>query len=163
MDKSTVICGYSGIGKTEFARRAKMHLYKNIGSVLDLDCAPFHYIQSLNGEKYDNPAYPDNYIEAIKKTLKYDEYDYILVTAHDVVRDRLFEEKIPYIAVIPDPEYCEEEYLKRYMRRKDSPESIFARHYYWNDWLNSIIVGCEKHHMPCIKLGPTWYLATIFE
>ena len=163
MPKTTIISGYPGIGKTEFVHRVKIHMVKNVSAVLDLDSAQFHYIRSIDGEKHENPTYPENYISAIKRELETGKYDYILVSTHDVVRERLYEEKIPYIAVIPDPEYCEDEYLRRYVRRGDSPEFIFARHYYWRSELEQIIGACERHYMPCIKLGPTWYLSDIFE
>lgn len=161
MNKPIVVCGFSGIGKTELARRSEAYHIRT--KVLDLDSSSFRYIHDVNGHKFNNLDFPENYIEAIKKYIETKEYDYILVSMHSSLRAALHDAGISYVAVIPRAEDCEQEYLRRYFRRGDSPEHIYETHFYWNAWLKDIEKTCEEHNMPCIKLGPTWYLSDIFE
>lgn len=77
--KWIIIAGYSGTGKTTFAKK-----YKN---VIDLDASEYVYdetdllnidIERRKGEyRKPNPNWPGNYIEGIKKAL--DKYDIVLV------------------------------------------------------------------------------------
>lgn len=116
MNKPIVICGFSGIGKTELARRSKSHLVKV--KALDLDSSSYRYIYDVSGNKLNNPDFPENYIFAIDKYIKYGEYEYILVSMHSSLRNALHDSGISYVAVIPDPEYCEQEYLRRYLKKR---------------------------------------------
>ncbi|QXO12694.1 hypothetical protein pEaSNUABM49_00460 [Erwinia phage pEa_SNUABM_49] len=96
-----IICGFPGIGKSSI---------KNIGKVLDLDSSLYT----------KNSLFPANYIVDIVSAM--DEYDYILVSTHDVLRKELQSMGISYTNVYPEIDLGEE-YHDRYVQR-GSPESF---------------------------------------
>lgn len=114
-----VICGFPGVGKSTYVKDFKK---ENGDKILDSDSS-----------KFDKKDFPNNYIKHIKETIK--EGKTILASSHDVVRNALIKEKIPFTLVYPDKK-CKDEYLKRYEKR-GSPESfIKLLSDNWDNWID---------------------------
>ena len=64
-------------------------------NILDSDSSLFSWIEP--GVR--NPNFPENYISNIK--MHVDKADFILVSSHEIVRDALIKEEIPFSLVYP--------------------------------------------------------------
>lgn len=116
-DTGRVICGFPGVGKSTLFNELKDSKKK----VLDSDSSTF-----------DKSEFPENYIKHIKdKTSK--GYT-ILASSHDVVRDALIKEKIPFTLVYPDKS-LKDEYLKRYKERGSPKEFQNLLDKKWDEWI----------------------------
>lgn len=117
--RDKVICGFPGIGKSTYVKEFK----KEYGdTILDSDSS-----------KFDKKNFPNNYIKHIKEAIE--ENKTILASSHDVVRNALIKEKIPFTLIYPDKK-CKDEYLERYKKR-GSPESfIKLLSDNWDDWID---------------------------
>lgn len=140
MSKGLVICGFPGIGKSTFVENNK--------SVLDSDSSTF-----------DKKKFPDNYISRIKEVVS--DGKVILASSHDVVRNALIGEKIPFVLVYPDV-LLKAEYIKRYEER-GSPESfvklLSANFEKW-------VVECESlenEFVKKIKLNKKQFLSDVVD
>lgn len=97
-----VIAGFSGIGKTELAKK-----YKN---VIDLDAAPYVYDDSdildipfeerKGMKRKDNSEWPNNYIKAIKEAII--DYDFVLVWDREDIIYKYLEEGINFTLCYPN-------------------------------------------------------------
>jgi len=96
-DNGLIICGFPGVGKSSVIKT------KINDNLLDSDSSTF-----------DKSKFPDNYIEHIKENIS--DGKTILASSHDVVRDALIENKLPFFLVYPDKS-LKKEYLKRYTDR----------------------------------------------
>lgn len=123
-----VISGFPGVGKST--------LFKQGISCLDSDSSTF-----------DKSDFPRNYIEHIKLNLEKDEYDYIFVSSHKVVREALVEAGIAFTLVYPDMN-LKYEYLERYQDRKSPPAFLTLMMDNWE----SFISDCEKQ-LGCTKIA----------
>lgn len=116
-----VICGFPGIGKSTFVRNAGPG-----AKVLDSDSSTF-----------DKQMFPANYMEHIKARTA--EGNTILASSHDVVRNALVAEGIPFVLVYPTLD-CKDEYLQRYRDRGSPDAFIKLLDANWSNW----IIGCMR-------------------
>lgn len=116
-EDAKVICGFPGVGKTTLYKEMKDTKDK----VLDSDSSQF-----------DKKEFPDNYIKHIKASTK--KGYTVLASSHDVVRDALIKNKIPFVLVYPSVE-LKEEYLKRYADRGSPDSFIQLLEKNWDKWI----------------------------
>lgn len=116
---ASVVSAFPGCGKTAFFN-------DNRGDVADSDSSTF-----------DKSQFPQNYIDHIQSLLG--KKRWIMVSSHDVVREALVENKIPYVLVYPQRD-LKDEYIKRYINR-GSPQSFVDL--LDKNW-DSFIDGCEQ-------------------
>lgn len=131
MKKAIVICGFPGVGKTCVAN--------NRTNILDAESSAFSWIwnpENLEKGRERNPEFPTNYIRYIKENME--QYDVILVSSHQDVRDALKAEGIGYIIVCP---YFSNrnEYLIRYLQRGSSIEFIEQLNRNWNTFIEDLV------------------------
>ena len=136
MRKSIVIAGFSGIGKTECAKK-----YKN---VIDLDSAEYVYddrdIQDIpfeerKGQKRKpNPNWPQNYIKAIKKAMN--QYDFVLVWDREDIIKEYIKHKIAFLLCYPSIEDLHKYYAERFKNRGNLDNYIQMK---FNQYPNKMI------------------------
>jgi len=115
--QGSVICGFPGIGKSTLFKELKDSGKK----VLDSDSSTF-----------DKSEFPQNYIKHIKESIA--KGITILASSHDVVRDALIKEDMPFTLIYPD-KTLKKEYLDRYEKR-GSPESfVKLLDSNWDKWI----------------------------
>lgn len=108
-----IISAFPGMGKT--------YSKKNISTleIVDHESTPFRWVED-NGNKIHNPAFPKNYIEALKDIIYSDDApDVVFVSSHSVVRDALNEAGIYYYIISP-LQRCKETLIQRYRERGNS-------------------------------------------
>ena len=126
-----IICGFPGVGKTVCAR--------NCNTVSDFDSSQFHYKSDGNGGfiSVAEVEWIRNYVDAIQELRKNSDVDYILVSCHKKLREKLHDKRIPFIVVAPE-RGLRNEYMKRYFRRGDSVEFMEKVGKNWATWLTEI-------------------------
>ena len=125
-----LISGFPGIGKSHYFRIIQEDGTKK---VLDSDSTNFSWIE----KGVRNPDFPNNYIEHIKKNM--DTADIILISSHDIVRNALVKNRIPFILVYPSRE-IKEEYIKRYKERGSDENFINLLQNNWDKFIDD----CES-------------------
>lgn len=152
--KPLVILGFPGVGKTAFAK-------KRHKCVLDLDSSSF----SKNLDGTTNGNFPENYVGTIKSLLKGDgreELEYILVSSHKSVRQKLNYEGIPHTIVYPYI-HCKAEYLQRYRDRKSSEQFIQLMDANWLQWIMELEQeGKSSLFSVHIRLNSGFYLSDCY-
>lgn len=122
-----VISGFPGIGKS--------WMFKNQESlglkVSDSDSSEFSWLNP----GIRNPAFPGNYIDHITQAIK--DFDVVLVSSHDVVRDALKAAGIEFIIVYPHMD-DKDEYIKRFIERKSTEAFVKLITDNWNEWITNI-------------------------
>lgn len=129
--KTKVISGFPGVGKTKFFKSA----INDNTVILDSDSSNFSWLPGKMGIERD-PDFPNNYISHIKANMG--KADYILVSSHQEVRDKLREEDIIYYLVYPALE-CKSEYLERYRRRGSKFEFIQFMNKNWENFIKQLV------------------------
>ena len=140
----TIICGFSGIGKSTVA--------KNQSNVLDFESSVFSH--KLNGEI--DIDFPDNYVDELMKVMSDEKYDYYLVSCHKSVRDELKRRGLDYIIVLPTKSQ-RNEYLKRWLKRGSLMSFIKSMNRRWE----YLIQSCEEDDAVKIYLNNNEYLSDI--
>ena len=92
-------------------------------------------VKDSDSSTFDKSEFPENYIASIKEDIG--NYDIIFVSSHKEVRDKLEEEKIPYILFFPS-ESRRGEFLENYIRRKSPPKLIQKIDNNFNKWIDEI-------------------------
>lgn len=123
MNKPLIIAGFAGIGKTTLANK-----YKN---VIDLESSIYRWdntgledipVEQRKGTKRkENPNWPNNYIEEIKKQRL--NYDIILVWIHPNTLKIYDENDIDYVLCFPEKSAIKI-YEERYKKRGNNKEYI---------------------------------------
>lgn len=135
-----VICGFPGVGKST--------LFRDRGDqkILDSDSSTF-----------DKAEFPANYIAHIKEKIA--EGYTILASTHDVVRQALVDNDIPFGIVYPALN-CKAEYLQRYADRGSPQGFIDLMDSKWVDFVNGCAAqkDCVSH---CLAQGE--YMPTMEE
>ncbi len=143
-----IITGFSGIGKSTVADGI---------TILDFESSPYSHYE--NGDP--NPTFPENYItELINLILyRYNKYKYkmtYLLSCHESVRNKLAELGLMYIIVRPLVT-CQNEYVKRWLRRGSSIPFITSMSRKWDIMLRS----CYSDDATSICLNEGEYLSDI--
>lgn len=117
--KAIIVSGFSGVGKSSFARKYKGTTYRGY-RVVDLDSGPFNALPGRPLERPPPGVFPRNYVEQIVQSAQ--KSIILLVSAHDngkksgqfghragsaeavrlVVRDRMLDAGLEYTRVYPD-------------------------------------------------------------
>lgn len=106
-------------------------------------------VKDSDSSTFDKSGFPDNYIESIKSDIG--NYDMIFVSSHKEVRDKLEEEKIPYILFFPS-ESRRTEFLENYIKRRTEPKLIQKIDEHFSEWIREIEQE-ESEYSTRIKLG----------
>lgn len=120
-----VVSGFPGVGKTTFFER-----FRDIKSA-DSDSSRFSW--SEPGVR--NPDFPQNYIDYIKASIG--RFDFIFVSSHDLVREALKEEGIPYSIVYPS-KALKDEYIRRYVERGNQESFVQLLETNFDQFIESI-------------------------
>lgn len=145
---STIICGFSGIGKSTAEQKNRR--------ILDFESSGYSNVFE-NGFRVDrNKDFPKNYIDRLEKLIENNEADYYLLSCHKEVRDELKARGLKYIIVMP---YlgCKNEYMKRWFRRGSDIDFITKMNERWDEMIES----CVNDEAPKIYLDEHDYLSDI--
>ncbi|GLI90450.1 hypothetical protein [Bacillus subtilis] len=128
LNKTTVISGFPGVGKSYFTKQLA-----NRGDkiVLDSDSSEFSWLEP--GVRH--PDFPTNYIEHIKANLQ--TADIIFVSSHKVVRDALRVAGVDYTLVYPHKS-LKDEYKRRYEARGSDTKFIQMIDKNWDSFIDEI-------------------------
>ena len=153
--KTTIICGFPGIGKTTCRYK-----YNN-PNVLDMESSAYSWIfETFDSNRCPkrNPEFPNNYVDSLELFAKKSGYEYIFVSCHEEVREEMRNRGIKYIIVAPKntPE-IKNEYCKRYLKRGSDIDLINKVYQDWDYMIESI----EKDSSPTIWLDYGEYLADV--
>lgn len=132
---TVLISGFPGVGKTFCVNNKELQKkYKMVDS--DSSCFSHTY---KNGIKKSNPNFPDNYIDNIKSY--FGEYDIVFISTHQIVRETLKEEKIPYIIVYPENTVNNKlKYITKYQKRGNDQNFIDFINNNWDKFLGDIFI-----------------------
>lgn len=122
-----VISGFPGIGKSWLYN----HQDKFGIKVSDSDSSAFSWIT----EGVRHPQFPANYIEHIKECIE--NFDVVLVSSHDVVRDALKAAGIEFLTVYPNIN-DKEAYIKRFIERGSKEAFVKLINDNWDQWIKNI-------------------------
>lgn len=145
---STIICGFSGIGKSTVEQKNKR--------ILDFESSSYSHFYLYDNKVSKNADFPKNYIDRLEKLIETNEADYYLLSCHEEVRNELKARGLKYIIVLPYWE-CKNEYIKRWFRRGSDIDFITKMDKHWEVMINS----CVKDTAPKIYLGEHEYLSDI--
>lgn len=145
---STIICGFSGIGKTTAEQKHRQ--------ILDMESSGYSHIWENGIERGRNPQFPRNYIDKLEELIENDEAYYYLLSCHEDVRNELKARGLQYIIVLPYWE-CKNEYIKRWLKRGSDIDFITQMDKRWEVMINS----CVKDTAPKIYLNEHEYLSDI--
>lgn len=118
MKKNTkIICGFAGIGKSDF-----INIRKDL-TIIDSDSSQFAWIDKSIRNPIKNPDFPNNYMVYIKENIG--KVDIIFVSNNIATKEALKGSGIDYILVYPSKSE-KKEYMNRY-ENQDKKED-FIRH-----------------------------------
>lgn len=145
---STIICGFSGIGKSTAEQKNRR--------ILDFESSGYSNTFENGFRVSRNKDFPKNYIDKLEELIKNDEADYYLLSCHEEVRNELKARGLKYIIVLPYAE-CRNEYIKRWFRRGSDIDFITKMNKRWNEMISS----CTRETVPKIYLDEHEYLSDI--
>lgn len=128
----SIISGFAGIGKSTLARDYK---------VVDLESTPFTQSTNIDKEKIWD-AYIDVALHMQNNGYK------VVVSAHNQLRERMQERNIDYIFVSPEVS-TKEEYIKRYIERKNTDAFIDLLSIKWEDFVQKL--NDEEVHITLVS------------
>ncbi len=150
MDKrAQLILGFPGVGKSYATKVLNEDGY----IVFDSDSSAFSHTD--NGEK--NPQFPDNYINHIIELMQDSKVDFIFISTHKEVRDKLIELNLPFTIVYPSKRLLYE-YIGRYYMRGSNDQFIKLLYNNFINWIDEID---EINYNNCVKImidKPNMYL-----
>lgn len=130
-----IVSAFAGVGKTTLAKKYNK-------DVIDLESGNFKWLENGNTEatkgdntRTQNPRYPINYLEAIKKANS--EYKVVLISQHEVIRKCLDAVKLDYTIVYPDIS-MKQEFIERYQKRGNNERFINLIMSNWEKWINDL-------------------------
>jgi hypothetical protein len=138
---SRVVSAMAGAGKSYL----KENMEKDGIRVADSDSSEFSWLKDgsgdfvldNNGKKVRNPNFITDYMAHIRKLLS--EYEVVFVSSHDLVRDGLTKEGIPFDFVRYRKD-MKQEAVDRITNRntiQDNAGIARATYNFWNDWMKS--------------------------
>lgn len=139
MKKTKVISGFPGVGKSTLTKNATDKV------MLDSDSSQYSWLEP--GVRH--PDFPNNYMERIKENIG--KVDYIFVSSHDVVREALAANLIPYTIVYPGKE-LKQEYIQRYIDRGNNEGFVSLLEEKYEEFIESIEKEAYPHLVP-LKSG----------
>lgn len=147
---STIICGFSGIGKSTAEQKNRR--------ILDFESSGYSNIFENGFRVGRNEDFPKNYIDRLEKLIENNEADYYLLSCHEEVRNELKARGLKYIIVLPyrDKE-LKNEYMKRWLRRGSNVDFITKMNERWDEMIDS----CVSDEAPKIYLNEHEYLSDI--
>lgn len=145
---STIICGFSGIGKSTAEQKNRR--------ILDFESSGYSNIFENGFRVGRNKDFPKNYIDRLEKLIENNEADYYLLSCHEEVRNELKARGLKYIIVMPYTEY-QNEYVKRWLRRGSDIDFITKM----NERRLRMIRSCVEDTAPKIYLDEHEYLSDI--
>lgn len=145
---STIICGFSGIGKSTAEQKNRR--------ILDFESSGYSNIFENGFRVGRNKDFPKNYIDRLEKLIENNEADYYLLSCHEEVRNELKARGLKYIIVMPYTEY-QNEYVKRWLRRGSDIDFITKMNERWLRMIRS----CVEDTAPKIYLDEHEYLSDI--
>jgi adenylate kinase family enzyme len=119
--RRTVVSGFPGVGKSTARNRP---------GFVDLDSSSFS--KNWKGEVPSN--WPYNYMNAIQCHV---DDEIVFVSSHEVVREALEKDGLPYVLVYPEKD-CLDEYMDRYRNRGSSEQFIDLIRSNWDAWLDKL-------------------------
>lgn len=140
-----VVSGFPGVGKSHFAKTSSLR------------------VSDSDSSEFDKDGFPVNYVEAIKQRQK--EFDIVLVSSHENVREEMERQGVYYQIVFPDYG-LRDEYLQRY-RDRGSPESFVQLiSDNWKNWTEKCAYDGsyeynELRSLNGYKLGPGRFIADV--
>ena len=152
-----IISGFAGIGKSTFAKN-----HSDIS--IDLDSSNYKWIfadsikdidiEHRKGltDKYFNVEWPMNYINAIKEANK--KYEFVFISVDKEIREILKKENIRYFVAFPML-YCKDEYIERFIKRKNGENFIKLLDEKYEEWIKDLILNEENQ----IRLFPGEYIS----
>ena len=137
----TIICGFSGVGKSSVCNN----------NIIDLD--------SSNYKKDD--LWPYKYVDDIVyEALKNN--NTVLCSCHEEVRRELTNRGISFIIIAPYDDLCNE-YSKRWLKRGDSAEFIKYMQKNWIDFHRSIKIDGALNNACVIYLNSGEYISDVIK
>lgn len=129
-----IVSAFPGVGKSYFTKN-------------------YNYVsKDLDSSEYRHLDFPKAYIAEIKELYESGDYDIILVSSHEVVREALIQGGLEYILVHPDIT-LKGEYLQRY-RDRGSPDVFIQRlNTFWDEWVSSCMEDKNSIHTHCLDQG----------
>lgn len=150
MKEAMIICGFPGVGKSCVATNRK--------NIVDLESSVFSWIYDpynhTNGGRVRNPNFPENYIKTIRDGVG--DFEYVLISSHQAVRDALKAEGLPYIIVAPKRD-LKNEYIIRYLQRGNEIDFIELMNEKWDEFLE----GIANDGAPVIWLDKGEYMSDV--
>lgn len=142
-----LICAFPGTGKS--------FLTKNYPEIFhDLDSGTY----SRNPDGSRNPAYPDNYIEAILSYERKHGKHILIATHHELIR-KLVDMGKEFIVITPHVAHCDE-YMRRYTQRGSPTYFIQALYDNWERYTthlmsldNAIILDKDEYLSDVFDFG----------
>lgn len=145
---STIICGFSGIGKSTAEQKNRR--------ILDFESSGYSNIFENGLRIGRNEDFPKNYIDKLEELIRNDEAEYYLLSCHEEVRKELKSRGLKYIIVLPYEE-CRNEYMKRWFKRGSDSDFITSMYKNWYE----MMISCENDFAPKIYLNENEYLSDI--
>ena len=162
MNKTIIISGFPGIGKSYFAKNSSADL-----KILDLESSDYHYRRDPFGiggpVKLEDGEWIGRYADAICEAKEFGDpeagyYDYILISSHREIRDELRARGVDFIVVIPEGR-LRNEYMRRFLSRGSSMEFMKKLYEKWPEWICDIL---DHETLPIISIGKDEYLSDVF-
>lgn len=144
---STIICGFSGIGKSTIKQNSKR--------ILDFESSNYSHFPRCGVRNTD---FPKNYIDKLIELMNNDVADYYLLSCHEEVRNELKARGLKYVIVMPyrDKEF-KNEYRKRWLKQGSDVDFITKMNNCWDNMIDS----CVNDIAPKIYLDIHEYLSDI--
>ena len=146
---STIICGFSGIGKSTAAEQKNR-------KILDFESSGYSNIFENGFAVSKNKNFPKNYIDKLEELIETNEADYYLLSCHEEVRNELKARGLKYMIILPYRDY-KNEYIKRWVRRGSDIDFITKMSERWDAMIDS----CATDTVPKIYLDEHEYLSDI--
>jgi hypothetical protein len=142
-NKTKIVCGFPGTGKSYFAEHQKDYGI----TIIDIDSSLFSWVyQDGHRTKERNIDFPRNYINEIDRIIRENNTDILLVSTQKIIRNYLEIHRYNPIIVYPDIS-LKNAYYKRYVERDNRKQFIKDMMNTWEDH----IITIENEDKDCCK------------